>query len=347
MDSTGRSLVPLQSLHSLKGGTPLPALIRQAGTPAGFAWDEFFSGFIRNHHTRTAYRRAVCRFLDWTAGRTDSLATIAPGLVGEYLDRLPGSPPTRKLHLAALRAFFDLLVTRHVVVLNPAASVRGERYQVVEGKTPEITAEQVKQLVASIKLTGRAPGSRERAAGPDDRPPVPRVVGLRDRAVICTLVYTAARAGAVAGLRVGDLTHDGVQYLLRFTEKGGKSREIPVRHDLERYLTEYREAAGLKDTPRDGPLFRSADRRTGRLTDKPLTGQDVCRLVKRRLKDAGLPLRLSPHSFRVATVTDLLSQGVPLEDVQYLAGHSDPRTTRLYDRRQKRVTRNLVERISI
>ena len=33
--------------------------------------------------------------------------------------------------------------------------------------------------------------------------------------------------------------------------------------------------------------------------------------------------------------------------VQYLAGHADPRTTRLYDRRQKKVTRNIVERISI
>jgi hypothetical protein len=41
------------------------------------------------------------------------------------------------------------------------------------------------------------------------------------------------------------------------------------------------------------------------------------------------------------------TQGVPLEDVQYLARHSNPRTTRLYDRRQKKVTRNIVERISI
>jgi hypothetical protein len=36
-----------------------------------------------------------------------------------------------------------------------------------------------------------------------------------------------------------------------------------------------------------------------------------------------------------------------LEDVQYLAGHADLRTTRLYDRRQKQVTRNFVERISV
>ena len=44
-------------------------------------------------------------------------------------------------------------------------------------------------------------------------------------------------------------------------------------------------------------------------------------------------------------MTDLLSQDVPLEDVQYLVGHANPRTTQIYDRR--RVTRNIVERISV
>ncbi len=78
-----------------------------------------------------------------------------------------------------------------------------------------------------------------------------------------------------------------------------------------------------------------------------MTADDMSRMVKRRMRKAGLPSRLSPHSFRVATITDLLAQGVPLEDVQQLAGHADPRTTRLYDRRQRRVTRNIVERISI
>jgi site-specific recombinase XerD len=237
------------------------------------------------------------------------------------------STPTRKVHLAALRAFFDLLVTRHVIVINPAASVRGERYQVVEGQTPEIAIEQARRLLESIDI-----GS---------------VVGLRDRAVIATLIYTAARAGAVARLQRKHFAHDGTQYTLRFLEKGGKSREIPVRHDLERYLLAYLDAAELRDTPRDTSLFRTAYRTSGRLTENPLTGVDLCRLLKRRMQDAGLPQRLSPHSFRVTTLTDLLEQGVPLSDVQYLAGHADPRITRLYDRRQQRVSRNIVERISI
>jgi site-specific recombinase XerD len=44
---------------------------------------------------------------------------------------------------------------------------------------------------------------------------------------------------------------------------------------------------------------------------------------------------------------DLLNQGVPLSDVQDLAGHADPRTARLYDRRQRKVTLDIVEKISI
>jgi integrase/recombinase XerD len=51
--------------------------------------------------------------------------------------------------------------------------------------------------------------------------------------------------------------------------------------------------------------------------------------------------------FRVTAITDLLSLGIPLEYVQYLAGHAKPRTTGLYDRRQKMVARNIMERISI
>ena len=110
---------------------------------------------------------------------------------------------------------------------------------------------------------------------------------------------------------------------------------------------EYIDAAGLRDAPPKSPLFRSTVRKEKRLTNEALSAHAMCRLVKRRLKDAELPKRLSPHSFRVTTITDLLEQGVPLEDVQQLVGHADPRTTRLYDRRQRKVTRNIVERISI
>jgi site-specific recombinase XerD len=313
--------------HVAEVASDLPELIDACGNGARFAYEEFFHGRLRNPHTRKNYRLAVHRFLGWCRNHGLDLHQIAPKHVGQYLDELPLSVATKKVHLPALRHFFDELVVRHVVVLNPAASVRGERYEVIEGKTPEISAKQARLLLRSIDTDN--------------------VVGLRDRSIIGILIYTAARIGAVAKLRREHYYDDGEQFYLRFAEKSGKSREIPVRHDLRAIVHEYLAAGGLATAETGTPLFRTAVGRTKQLTRSAMTPGDMGRMVKRRMRDAGLPGRLSPHSFRVATITDLLEQGVPLQDVQHLVGHSDPRTTRLYDRRHKRITRNIVERISI
>ena len=305
----------------------LPVLIRDAGGAARFAFEEFLHGKIRNRFTRKAYLHAVRRFSEWCAGRQLDLVRISPADVGRYLDSMTVSTPTRKLHLAALRRLFDELVMRHVVILNPALSVRTERHQAVEGKTPEISIQQARRLLKAIDCS--------------------HSVGRRDRAVIGILIYTAARVGAVAKLRRSDFYRSGDQYCLRFHEKNGKVREIPVRHDLSLTIVDYLEHSGIQYASPTAPLFRSTVRKSRKLTQNAMTADDMGRMMKRRLRDAGLSTRFSPHSFRVTTITDLLEQGVPLADVQYLAGHADPRTTRLYDRRMQRVTRNIVERISV
>lgn len=310
-----------------KCDSPLPVLVEKSGSAAQFAWEEFIYGRIRNPHTRAAYERAIRRFLSHCDALGKQLPTVSPRDVGNYLDQQDYAPATKKLHLSAIRHFFDTLVTRHVVMLNPAHSVRGPRLQVVEGKTPEITVPQARKLMRSIDTS--------------------HVVGLRDRAIIAIMIYTAARVGAVATLRRSDFYDLGDQHCLRFSEKGGKSREIPVRHDLQRFIGDYLSAGGIEYADKSTPLFRTTVRKSRKLTQNAMTAGDMARMVKRRMRDAGLPTRLSPHSFRVATITDLLSQGVPLEDVQNLAGHADPRTTRLYDRRKRAITRNIVERISI
>jgi integrase/recombinase XerD len=319
----------------------LPELVERAGGAARFAWEEFFLAEHHNPHTQRAYESAVRRFLAWAEEQGVELASISPGMVGQYLTGLGGSAAKRNQHLSALRGFFDRLVQRHVVLLNPAASVRGVKETVVEGKTPEITIDQARRLIASVGTTYTVKAKGEQAQD------VVSVVGLRDRAILATLAYTACRAGAIAKLRLQDFQHDGEQYVLRFQEKGGKSREIPVRLELQRDILAYLDAAGIRAENKDRPLFRSTVRKTKQLTANALSSKAICEMVKRRLKAAKLPERLSPHSFRVTAITDLLTQGVPLEDVQYLAGHSSPRTTELYDRRQKKVTRNIVERISI
>ena len=146
------------------------------------------------------------------------------------------SPPTKKQHLAAIRKFFDKLVLRHAILLNPAASARTAKYDVIEGKTPEISVEQARKLLRSINVSSRRWSSRP---GRDWRHDLHRRKSW------------GRRQAHLEELR--PRRHPVDASLFR---KGGKSREIPVRYDLEQFLLGYLEAARLKEEPKDSPLFR-------------------------------------------------------------------------------------------
>jgi hypothetical protein len=68
-------------------------------------------------------------------------------------------------------------------------------------------------------------------------------------------------------------------------------------------------------------------------------------MLKRRLKQAGLPAHYSPHSFRATGITNFLENDRTLEAAQRIAGHADSRTTKLYDRRGQKVLLEDMERI--
>ena len=69
-----------------------------------------------------------------------------------------------------------------------------------------------------------------------------------------TLAYTFARIGAVVNLKVEDYFQTGKRSLIRFKEKGGKEKEIPVHHKLEEILNEDLKVAKLREKP-ETPLF--------------------------------------------------------------------------------------------
>jgi site-specific recombinase XerC len=59
-----------------------------------------------------------------------------PADVALYIkDNLGGSPSTQKLHRSAIKRYFDLLVVRHISVINPAASVKTPRLNLRQAKT--------------------------------------------------------------------------------------------------------------------------------------------------------------------------------------------------------------------
>lgn len=230
---------------------------------------DFFTANIRNKNTRRAYYKAVCRFAEWCEAKgLRDLAAIKPFHVAAYIEGLGLSKPTVKQQLAALRMLFDWLVVGHVIEVNPAHAVRGPKYSVKKSKNPVLDREDARKLIASIEVVKKKPDGTESGE--------PNPVGLRDRALIATMIYTFARIGAVLQMNVGDYFVQGRRGWVRLHEKNGKEHEAPCHHKLEEYLDEYIAAAGIVGE-KDAPLFRTTGRFTGishRMTQPDAEGRN-------------------------------------------------------------------------
>jgi site-specific recombinase XerD len=145
-------------------------------------------------------------------------------------------------------------------------------------------------------------------------------------------------------LKVEDYFQAGKRSLIRFKEKGGKEKEIPVHRKLEEILDEYLKVSKLRERPNE-PLFPTTLGKSRELGFRPMTRFDGANLLKRRLRHAGIVGDYSPHSFRATGITNYLENGGTLEAAQRIAGHADSRTTKLYDRRGQKVLLEDMERI--
>jgi site-specific recombinase XerD len=326
-----RALEPLrgQALPAPAGGVTvsMPAIIERAGSRAAGRALEFFTAAINNANTRRAYGRAASEFFAWIAPHGLALEAISAVHVAAWVQALQRDrePASVKQQLAGLRMLFDYLVSGGVLTANPAAAVRGPRHSVRRGKTPILDAGEAGRLLASI---------------PEDS-----ILGLRDRALIGLMTYSFARIGAALSMSIRDVFRERNQLMVRLREKGGKRHEMPCHHMLETYLGAYIEAAGIGGDAA-GPLFRSIDRKR-QLSSRPLAQVDAWRAVNRRAAAAGIEGRLCNHTFRGTGITAYLEAGGSLEQACSMANHADMRTTRLYDRRDDRITRGDVERIRL
>ena len=185
----------------------LPRLIVDAGPVAMEKFLEFFAARIANRRTRAAYGRAVGQFLAWCEARGLALAAVSPLHVAAYIRTHPGSAPTVKRHLAAIRMLGDWLVVSQVIPVNPAASVRGPKHVVTTGATPVLSPAEARRLLAVID-TGT-------------------LAGLRDRALVSVMLYSFARVSAVIGMRRQDYFRQERQGWLRLHEKGGTAARRP------------------------------------------------------------------------------------------------------------------------
>jgi len=115
--------------------------------------------------------------------------------------------------------------------------------------------------------------------------------------------------------------------LLRSGIAGGRRREV----EAEREPVEV--DAGHGDDL-DGPMFRPlSHNRKGQEGRRHMDPDAIDRVLRKHAKTIGSSRGYSAHSMRATFITTALENGATLDDVQRAAGHSEPGTTKLYDRR--------------
>lgn len=282
---------------------------------------EWFAS-IESKHTRRAYENDIRGFMGFT-GIVDAedfrIVTRAHVLAWRKsleAQELAGATIRRKL--AALASLYEFLCDRNAVTHNPVKGVKRPKVDTYEGKTPALGDHHARELLAAPK--------RE------------TLKGLRDRAILSTMLFHALRREELTKLRVKDFNHlrGGVPHL-RIQGKGGKTRYVPTHAGTLGLITEYLTKAGHGDDA-DGALFRPMRNTRGGSTELALTpGGVYASVVRKYLGAMGLSEELyGPHALRATAATNALTHNADIAKVQEWLGHANIQTTRIYDRRSTR-----------
>jgi site-specific recombinase XerD len=227
------------------------------------------------------------------------------------------APASIRRKLSALSSLFDYLCERNAVSGNPVDGVKRPMANGNEGSTPALGDAQARKLL--------------------EAPPADTLKGVRDRAILATLLYHGIRRQELCDLKVRDMqSRQGVLHF-RIKGKRDKIRFIPVHAMAQRLIEEYLLLAG-HGTDAAGPVFRPVtNNRTGEL-EKALDGSTVHKnIVRKYALETGIGARINGlcvHSLRATAATNALSHEADIAKVQEWLGHANVSTTRLYDRRK-------------
>jgi integrase/recombinase XerD len=218
------------------------------------------------------------------------------------------TPPPR-----ALSSLFKHLVRHGTAIRNPVVDVERPTINRVEGSTAAFSKIEARKLL--------------------DAPPADTLAGLRERAILSVGLQVGFRRAEIAALNVGDLHQNRGFDALRVIRKGGRREALAINPQTAQRIRAYLDKTGHGDQP-DAPLFRPL-----RGNAKPLNAvgrmdaDAIDRMVRKYAAEIGLARGYLAHSMRATFITTALENGAQLEDVQKAAGHRDPSTTKLYDRR--------------
>ncbi len=236
----------------------------------------------------------------------------------------PYSPATITRRMTAVK---ELLTEATYLGLFPQ-----ERLEYLKGRlhTPQVTHEH---------HVGITPEEQARLLETADSQP--GLKGGRDFALFRLWLDTGLLRSEMAALKVRDLiAREEMPTLAVRRGRGNSAREIGLEGYTDYVVRDWLTESG-QDTNPDNPMFCQV-RKVGRGHEatyrvvnpkKHLSGVALWKLVKWYCAEAKIESDVTPHSFRVAMVTDMLDGGAPMWQVVNVGGWTTSRMVeQVYDR---------------
>ncbi len=278
-------------------------------------WDKAVYAFLAEKQRRSGSNRTVqgysgmLRHFFGTLGKTPELVTSEQVFTWAYSPGLSGLSPsstTIGARIACLSSFFRFLIRMQMVTANPCDKLDRPK---ARASTPRgLSADEIRRLLDVI---------------PDTK------VGLRDTAIILTLVFTGRRRAEVLGLTAGNITREGNIVYYNYRGKGGKTgrRELPLPafQAIQESLTAW--AKSLETMTPDESLWPSGAKGGQGLSSGTFYGH-----LQRYLEKAGLPPS-GVHVFRHSAAKLRREVGESVESVSSFLDHSSLAVTSIYLKR--------------
>ncbi|MEQ1930288.1 MAG: tyrosine recombinase XerC [Parvularculaceae bacterium] len=255
-------------------------------------------------YTLRNYGATLGRFADYldTDETLEALARLDPAAFRGFLARRReegAGAATLKLDLSALKSFFRYLRRREGVDNDAISAMRGPK---AKERLPRPVSERDAQM-----LIAAAGGARE------------PWIAARDVALFTLLYGAGLRISEALSLRRRD---GALGERLRVLGKGGKYRDVPVLPAIREAVEKYAALIPFAGAA-DAPLFCS-------VRGKALSPRLAQRLMEGHRRALRLPESATPHAFRHAFATHLLSAGGDLRAIQELLGHASIAATQRY-----------------
>ena len=263
---------------------------------------------LTNFDSQRGYKHAIDEFVDWYCSEPRlAFNRIVVMRYRSYLEMRQLAPGTINLRLGAIRRLAYEAADCGLLSADLAAGIRR-----VKG---------VKHL--GVRLGNWLTAEQGHALW--QAPNTERLIGKRDRAMICLLLACGLRRHEVVGLRVDDLQRREEHWaIVDMVGKAGHVRTVPIPDWVQKELENWLTAAGIER----GKIFRRVSK-MGKLLAEPLSAKAVWHIVKESAGRIGVA-KLAPHDLRRSCARLCQQSGGELQQIQMLLGHVSIQTTERY-----------------